>query len=283
MSDPAQASTPQPSAAQQQLPIVIVQLYPEELGVAGDRGNVMAVTQRLQASGLAVTLVEHRVGDILPTDIDLVIVGNGPLSAMRNVYDDLRANATALAELHTAGVPIFAYGSGAELLSRGIHVTEQSGESSAIEGLGLFDFTATRVPKRTVGYVVVKAAIGHIVGFEDSASVWVLEPGTQPLGAVESGGGNGALSGASAGGAAAGVVSTGGAAAEGALSGASIATQIGGPVLPLNPILTDALISSIATRRGLTITPPVSPQADLYAERAREVILSHAKHVFSRI
>ena len=35
----------------------IIQLYPEELGVAGDRGNVMALTTRLQHAGIAAELV----------------------------------------------------------------------------------------------------------------------------------------------------------------------------------------------------------------------------------
>ncbi len=93
--------------------VTIVQLYPDELGVAGDRGNVLALRERLTRAGVAVTVLEHNVGDTLPSAADLVVVGNGPLSAMRNVYDDLLANAAALTEWVTAGVPLFAYGSGA--------------------------------------------------------------------------------------------------------------------------------------------------------------------------
>jgi CobQ-like glutamine amidotransferase family enzyme len=265
--------------------ITIVQLYPEELGVAGDRGNVMALTSRLESAGLIVSLVEHRVGDTLPAQIDLVIVGNGPLSAMRNVYDDLRANATALTGLQAAGVPIFAYGSGAELLGNSIHLLAQADGEASIQGLGLFPLTATRVRERKVGYIVVDSPWGQIVGFEDNASRWVLNAGAEPLGTLETGGGNSDSNAAVA--------------AEGVRAGASIATQIGGPVLPLNPLLTDVLIASMLERRGLAASATAGSNAavpratttgnagqnnaELYAERAREVILSHAKHVFSRI
>jgi CobQ-like glutamine amidotransferase family enzyme len=67
--------------------LTIVQLYPDELGVAGDRGNVMALTARLEHAGHSVTVVAHEVGSELPADVDLVVVGNGPLSAMRNILD----------------------------------------------------------------------------------------------------------------------------------------------------------------------------------------------------
>src|SRR5690606_26621474 len=100
--------------------LTIVQLFPEELGVAGDRGNVMAISARLERAGIAARVVEYRRGDDFPEAADFVVVGSGPLSAMRNIYDDLAARASALATLADAGVPIFAFGSGAELLGREI-------------------------------------------------------------------------------------------------------------------------------------------------------------------
>jgi hypothetical protein len=55
-------------------------------------------------------------------------------------------------------------------------------------------------------------------------------------------------------------------------------------VLPLNPLLTDALITSIAARRGFDYRPSdANTTVDRYATLAREVILANAKHVFSRI
>lgn len=244
--------------------VTIVQLYPEELGVAGDRGNVMALQKRLDGAGIDATVVEHRVGDTLPDMIDLVIVGNGPLSAMRNVYDDLVANAERLTTFHNAGVPIFAYGSGAELLGRSITLREEG--AAPMIGLGIFPFAATRQRQRKVGYVVADTEWGQIVGFEDNASLWQLDAAATPFGALRSGQGNGDAS------------------TEGVRFGNSIATQIGGPVLPLNPALTDALITMIVARRGLTAeTIAETDTATMYAERARAVILTHAKHVFSRI
>lgn len=243
----------------------VVQLYPEELGVAGDRGNVMALQRRLEHAGFGVEVVQHRVGDAFPTDVDLVIVGNGPLSAMRNVYDDLVGLSAQLRELQASGTAFFAYGSGAELLGHAIHLLD----GTSLAGLGLLPFTATRVTERKVGYVIVDSPFGQIVGFEDNASTWVLDHDAKPFGLLVAGGGNGE------------------GAVEGVLVGAGIGTQIGGPVLPLNPVLTDALIGFIAVKRGFAYAASNSAEGnaelDRFAERAREVIVANAKHVFSRI
>lgn len=242
--------------------LTIVQLYPDELGVAGDRGNVMALRTRLENAGQTVTVVAHEVGSQLPTDIDLLVVGSGPLSAMRNIHQDLMAIGDRLRDLRTQGMTVFAYGSGAELLGRSI--TLQDG--TVMPGLEILPFSASRVPSRAVGYIAVDSPFGRIVGFEDNASTWTLEPTAQPLGLLEVGVGNGIGS------------------VEGVQAEAAIGTQIGGPVLPLNPVLTDAIIDLIATRRGFQAKySEANARLDSYAANAREVIITHSKHVFSRI
>lgn len=238
----------------------ILQLYPKELGVAGDRGNVLALAARLGAAGIANQTIEHHRGAEMPDHADIVVVGNGPLSAMRNVHADLIANAHRLNEWVAAGVPVFAYGSGAELLSHGIELLD----GSTLQGLDIFPFRAKRVTERKVGYILTETAFGQLVGFEDNASVWMLDTGAAPLGAVSVGTGNGD-------------------GREGALSGPSVATQVGGPVLPLNPILADSLVASVAGRLGVGATEPDTTDLDSFALRAREVIIGNARHVFSRI
>ncbi|MCU1558320.1 MAG: hypothetical protein JWN09_2315 [Microbacteriaceae bacterium] len=242
--------------------VTIVQLYPEELGVAGDRGNVMAVRERLARAGVTVSVAEHRVGDSFRSDADLVLVGNGPLSAIRNVYDDLQTVAPELRTIIGDGVPVFAYGAGAELLGHDLALLD----GTRLAGLDIFPFHAKRVTKRKVGYVIVDTPLGQVVGFEDNASLWELDSDATAFGTLVAGGGNGDGT------------------HEGVVLGPSIATQVGGPALPLNPLLTDALIRSIASRRGFDYEPGAAhADLDRYATRAREVISANAKHVFSRI
>ena len=257
--------------------LTIVQLYPDELGVAGDRGNVMALTARLTHAGHSVTVISHEVGSQLPADVDLVIVGNGPLSAMRNIHADLLANGDRLRALRASGTAVFAYGSGAELLGHSITLAD----GTSLEGLAVLPFRATRISTRAVGYVIVDSPFGQIVGFEDNASRWTLDAGAKPLGVLEAGSGNGE-------GSVEGVLDTGtgGSVASGTVVSGTVAigTQVGGPALPLNPLLTDAIIASIGIRRGFTvINSERDEKIEYYATRARDVIIAHAKHVFSRI
>jgi CobQ-like glutamine amidotransferase family enzyme len=242
--------------------LTIVQLYPDELGVAGDRGNLLALTVRLERAGLEVDAVEYRVGDELPKSVDLVLVGNGPISAIRNIYDDLRGIGDRLKRLASDGVPFFAYGAGAELLGTGITLVD----GTTLAGIGIFPFAAVRSNERKVGYAVVDTPFGQLAGFEDNASRWKLESSAIPFGTLVAGGGNGDGT------------------TEGLRLGDSIATQLGGPALPLNPVLTDALLTVIATRKGLIYArKPAHAKLDEYADQARQVIVANAKHVFSRI
>ncbi|MEO7123662.1 MAG: glutamine amidotransferase [Lacisediminihabitans sp.] len=242
--------------------VTLLQLYPDELGVAGDRGNVMALTTRLQRGGVEVLVVRHSVGDELLTAPDLVVVGSGPISAIRNIYSDLVSHSAALTSMASSGVPFFAYGAGAELLGRSIRLVD----GTELAGLGIFPFTTVRIDQHRVGYVLVDSSVGRLAGFEDNASLWQLQPGAVALGTLVAGNGN----------------SDG--KYEGVRVGASIATQIGGPVLPLNPALTDALIAVVAERNGFGYAPEnVHTPLDHYAAKARDVIIDNVKHVFSRI
>ncbi|WP_374945649.1 hypothetical protein [Agreia sp.] len=243
------------------IPVSILELYPDELEASGERGNVTALTARLERAGHLVTVTQHSIGQRVPNDADIVVIGNGPVSAVRAVHSDLLENASGLRTLADDGVPFFAVGAGAELLGGGITLTD----GSILSGLGIFPFNARRGVPRQVGYIVVEAAQGTIVGFEDNASEWNLDSGAVPLGVVTSGGGNGN-------------------GREGVLSGASIATQTKGPVLPLNPSLTDAVIRAALERRDVAYAPSAAhAELDRLAAKSREVIVANVKSVFTTI
>lgn len=240
--------------------VTIVQLYPDELGVAGDRGNVLALIRRFESAGFEPEVVAYRRGDALPASADLVVVGGGPLSAMRNIHADLLSLGDTLSSWFRSGVPFFAYGSGAELLGTAITLLD----GSVIGGLGLFPLQTARTPTRKVGYVTADTAFGQLVGFEDNASVWTIAGDGEVLGTITAGVGNGD-------------------GREGVLVGDSIATQMGGPLLPLNPALTDVFVRVVAGRLGVEVAQGDTRILDDYATRARGVILANARHVFSRI
>jgi CobQ-like glutamine amidotransferase family enzyme len=243
------------------LSVSLLELYPDELEASGERGNVTALRVRIERAGHKVRVIQHTIGRKLPSDVDIVVIGNGPVSAVRAVHADILANAVALRALADDGVPFFAVGAGAELLGGGITLAD----GTLLEGIGIFPFTARRGVPRQVGYIVVETAHGTVVGFEDNASEWNLDTGAVPLGVVTSGGGNGN-------------------GREGVLAGASIATQTKGPVLPLNPSVSDAIIRSALERRDVAYAPsPAHAELDRLAAKSREVIVANVKSVFTTI
>jgi CobQ-like glutamine amidotransferase family enzyme len=214
----------------------VLQLYPAELGVTGDRGNVLALTARLERAGISAERVEYNVGEEFPEAIDIVVVGNGPLSAMRRVEADLARHANQLRDAVAAGLPVLAVGAGAELFSNGVEALD----GNPVQGIGVLPLTVVRTTRRRVGYIVAAGAHGELIGFEDHASDWVLDPGVEAYSRVLSGGGSIVAHGG------------GGYVGESVLTHNVFATNVQGPVLPLNPQLSDVLIQVATSRRGMT-------------------------------
>ncbi|HTN55038.1 MAG TPA: cobyric acid synthase [Microbacterium sp.] len=239
--------------------ITIAQLYPVELGVTGDRGNVRAIEARIRAAGADPVTVRVGVGDSLPDEMDILVIGNGPLSAMRGVHADLAARGERIRSFVDDGGVLLAVGGSAELLSR--EVTTLDGES--IRGLGVFDARVARTRRRKVGYITVETAIGRVIGFEDHASEWTLADDAHGYGRVTFGQGSFALPGDAE--------QTG--RGEFVRVGNAIASNTQGPLLPLNPDLVREMLSRTAARRGVELDLSTGVDAlDAYAAGARAAI-----------
>jgi len=225
----------------------ILHLYPRELGINGDAGNVLALVERARWRGIEAEVVHHAPGGELPASADIVHIGSGPLSAQRAVHADVLRIADRLRDWRDAGVPILAVAGGWQLLGREL-VTP---EGEALDGAQVFPSRAVLGTARHVGEIVVRSAeLGSLAGFENHSARTELEGG-EPLGRVLSGTGNDGAS-------------------EGVTVGASIGTHLHGPVLPMNPVLADRLLAT-ALRAEL---PPVSQteRVDRYATNARRAI-----------
>lgn len=241
----------------------ILHLYPEELGVSGDRGNVTTLAVRARRAGIESEVVEYRVGDEVPTVADVVLLGHGPLSGVRAVSADAQRLRDALEGFSASGVPVVGVGGGLELLSRGVVTVE--GET--VPGVGYFDATVTRgAPRRTNYFQVTTDHLGDeitLFGFEDHASHLELGAGAEPFAQVVHGGGNGT------------------AGAEGVRRGASFGTQLKGPLLPLNPALADRVLRAALTRRSISYHPSEAhAKLDEYAAASQKVISDNLERSF---
>jgi CobQ-like glutamine amidotransferase family enzyme len=202
----------------------IVHLYPRELGINGDVGNVMALRYRAGARGIPATVHSVGVGDPLPESVDLVHIGSGPVSGQEAVHSDLMDRAARLRELAASGVPFLGIAAGWQLLGQDIELAD----GSHVEGVGIFPSRVKLGLTRSVGEIVLRTRGGIVTGFENHSAVTALQDGADAFGEVLYGKGN--------------TPSAEQNRAEGVRIGTSIGTSLHGPVLPMNPLVADELL-----------------------------------------
>jgi CobQ-like glutamine amidotransferase family enzyme len=230
------------------------QLYPREMSIYGDRGNIMSLVHRARARDIDVELVEIGRGRADLSAIDLFFIGGGQDQDQGLVARDLaEAKGKALAEAVAAGAAMLAVCGGYQLL--GSHYT--TAEGRRLPGLGLLDLHTEAGERRMIGNVLVDiTALGltptTLVGFENHAGRTYLGPGLQPLGRCLVGGGNNGADGA-----------------EGVRSENIIGTYVHGSLLPKNPHLTDHLLTlALSRRHGGYLLPPFSADEEMAAHQA---------------
>ncbi|MGX1791859.1 type 1 glutamine amidotransferase [Microbacterium sp. NPDC055312] len=233
--------------------ISIVQLYSAELGITGDRGNVRTLEERLRARGVESTTAHIGVGERMPDDVDIVVIGNGPLSALRGVHADFTARAGELRSFIADDRALFAIGGSAELLGERIDLTD----GDSVPGLGVMPYRVARTRDRRVGYITVHTPDTAVVGFEDHASEWTLADEAAAYGTVVAGRGS---------------YARGDARGEFVRHRNAVTGNVQGPVLPLNPALADVLVRAVAARRGLQLPDATPSPFDEYAKGARDAI-----------
>lgn len=257
--------------------LAIAHLYPRELGINGDVGNVTVLRRRAAARGIDVQIHNVGQGETLPDGLDFVHVGAGPLSAIETVHPDAVRHGESLQALRDADVPILAIAGGWQLLGR----TLTTEDGRRLDGLGVFPTHAVRGATPAADEVVLDTPHGTVAGYVNHNAVTTLEDGAAPLGRVIAGHGN--LGGDAS---ATGI--------EGVVVGPSIGTALHGTLLALNPAVADRLLAAAmrasAVRRGASATEAAEavaratqrPQGeagdwldrlDEFARRAREAII----------
>lgn len=227
--------------------LVIVSLYPRDMNIYGDRGNLLALTRRAAAHGFAPRVVELNIGGEMPEQVDIVIGGGGQDSGQGRVSVDLVARADEIRALADGGTPMLLICGLYQLFGHRF-VTVSGNE---LPGIGVLDVETRGGDTRMIGNVVVDSAeFGEIIGYENHSGNTVLGPGSAPLGLVVQGAGNNPSDGV-----------------EGARTGNVLGTYLHGALLPKNPAISDFLIGTAAERRYGSFEPRAGH--DETAERAR--------------
>jgi CobQ-like glutamine amidotransferase family enzyme len=231
-------------------PLVLVHLYPRELGINGDVGNVLALRKRAEWRGLPVEVIDHAPGDALPETAHLVHIGSGPASARAAVQHDVERIAPTLRDWAQSGVPFLAIAAGWQLLGR--ELVEADG--TRVAAAGVFPTVATLGAQRFVGEVSGESELGTIAGFENHSAVTALDEGARPLARLERGHGR--------------------TTDEGVVAGELVATNLHGAFLPMNPHWADRLLDAAIRRAGIVAgdTDPRMFEVDAEARRARDAV-----------
>ena len=250
----------------------IAHLYPEQMNIYGDRGNILALAQRCAWRGIAVELLPVGVGmQVDWAQVDLAFFGGGQDSGQALIAEDFVVrHGPALRAAIDDGLVLLAICGGYQLL--GHYFTTHTGEK--LRGIGALDLHTVGGGVRLIGNIVVEADLRtedqglgtepellgpqssvhstRLVGFENHSGRTYLEPGVRPLGRVLAGHGNNGEDGT-----------------EGAVHHNAFGCYMHGSLLPKNPQFADHLIGLALQRRYGTIAAlvPLKDDLELAAQR----------------
>jgi lipid II isoglutaminyl synthase (glutamine-hydrolysing) len=240
----------------------LAHLYPEQMNIYGDRGNILTLTQRCAWRGVEVELLPIGVGATVDWNaVDLAFFGGGQDSGQALIADDFvgRQGGSLRAAIDD-GLVMLAICGGYQLL--GHFFLTHTGEK--LPGIGAIDVHTVGGDVRLIGNIVVEAdltvddrrktiddrlheasivdrrsSIVRLVGFENHSGRTYLGAGVRPLGRVLAGQGNNGEDGT-----------------EGAVYRHAFGCYMHGSLLPKNPQLADHLL-------GLALRRRYGPQAAL--------------------
>jgi len=209
----------------QHIQLRLVHLYPQQLNIYGDHGNVVSILQRCRWREIAIEYHPVGLGDKLELRPgDIVFIGGGQDRGQQQVAADLRRHGAQLRKAVVGGMPALAICGGYQLWGHFF----QPQEGKRLEGISVFDAETVAAEGRLVGNVVLESKhFGRLVGFENHSGRTTLADGQSELGVIDPGpgfGNNGVDSG------------------EGAIAHNAIGTYLHGSFLPKNPVVADWLI-----------------------------------------
>jgi lipid II isoglutaminyl synthase (glutamine-hydrolysing) len=224
----------------------VLSLYPEQMNIYADRGNILFLQRRCEWRGIGFTHDGVGVGEAVdPAAHDLFYIGGGQDRDQRMVAADMvEGKREALAAAVGDGAALLAVCGGYQLLGHSYQLGNER-----LPGLGLADLETVReAGPRLIGNVAIEVDLGAgprvLAGFENHGGRTYLGAAAEPLGRVLEGHGN-----------------NGGDGLEGVRRGNLIGTYLHGPLLPKNAWLADHLIA-LALERRYGSRPELEPLDD---------------------
>lgn len=213
------------------LTINILHLYPQDMNIYGDNGNILTIKKRLEWRGLESKIINYNPGDKLPDDIDIVIGGGGQDSGQIKVASDLQKIKNYLHNLADSGTPMLLVCGLYQLFGHKFETID----GITIPGISIFDALTIGKSERLIGNIVTKSnKLGEIVGFENHSGQTFLGKNATALATVIKGAGNNLDDNS-----------------EGVVFKNCIGTYLHGSLLPKNPKIADFMISTVLENKSL--------------------------------
>lgn len=232
----------------------ILQLYPNEMNIYGDRGNVLTLMRRAEWHGFEPVVIYHNPGQALPMDADIIVGGGGQDSGQEKVQDDLLRISDDLHKLADQNVPMVMVCGLYQLFGNFF----KTSEGLTIKGIGIFDAETHGSSTRMIGNIVLDTSFGEVIGYENHSGKTFLGSGTKPFGKVTKGAGNNGEDGH-----------------EGAIYKNVYGTYLHGSLLPKNPVFADELIKQASMNKYGEFTPVDIDEK--MTDRARQVARSRPR------
>ena len=242
----------------------ITMLYPQEMNIYGDHGNLEILTHRAELYGYKPKQVFCEPGDEFPMDSDIILGGGGQDSGQGKIMDDLIAIAPKLRELSESGVPMLMICGLYQMF--GHYFLTADGQK--ISGIGIFDAYTKAGPKRLIGNIITDWDGYQLIGYENHSGLTYLNDDQKPFASVVKGFGNDDKS-----------------VSEGARINNVFGSYLHGPILSKNPKFTDELLALAVKRKfgDRKITPADASakkallKLDILADQARRVVIEKLK------
>jgi len=235
--------------------ITIVQLYPKDMNIYGDHGNVLVLKRRLEWYGYDPKVIEYNVGDTFPNEVDIVIGGGGQDSGQNIIHQDLINIGPKLKALAEVDTPM--------LLVCGLYQLFgnffKTSKNETLTGIGILDVETVGTSERLIGNITTHTdEFGDIVGYENHSGQTYLGENVSPFATVIKGAGNNTKD-----------------AHEGARYRNVIGTYLHGSILPKNPRLADFIIQTAVIKKyGEFSTDLID---DLFTDLARDIAINRPR------
>lgn len=229
--------------------ITILQLYPRDMNIYGDFGNVLVLKKRLEWYGYEAKIVAYNPGDVFPEDVDIIVGGGGQDSGQTKIQADLLSIGPRLKSLADNDMPMLVICGLYQLFGKFF----QTASGEIIQGIGLLDIETYGKSERLIGNVVsISDQFGEIIGYENHSGQTFLGKDVKSLGEVRLGAGNNSEE-----------------TSEGARYRNVIGSYLHGSLLPKNPKIADFLIERAVNKKYGAFYSEVI--GDCYVENARKV------------